>query len=286
MKLKIATAALAAALLAPVGASAFTVFEQDFETLGNGTHAEQLYSNARDKDVSCPGCAYGSGSADGAYWNGNFYDNDKNDNWGVHNGAQNQWASGLASGVTSSGPVSNNAGSLMSGNVLGHRKAAYDANESSRYEIHNIDLAAEWDNIKLSFDFDSWIKAGDGFKVFARGDSGVYDLLNPTSASDMQYNASAGFDGMGSSDMLGVAMFDLTQYASQTIDLRFRFTSNGTSQAEGINIDNIIVTADCANGNTGPGCDGDGGTSIPEPTSLALMMLGATAVYHRRRKHV
>ena len=148
-----------------------------------------------------------------------------------------------------------------------------------------------------------------------------WSLLNPIAGTAMQYsdlgdndsslNDLSGFDpssddcgtlgsigpdgvcgydghGGGSDMMAGVAMFDLSQFGSQKIDLRFSFASDGNTggncyngggvtiynscaSAEGINIDNIVVTADHP------------GTSIPEPTSLALMLLGATAAYRKRR---
>lgn len=111
-----------------------------------------------------------------------------------------------------------------------------------------------------------------------------------------------GFDGhgttgttlSGSADaMAGTALFDLSGLRGQTISLRFAFASNNAynacgdssscaSVAEGINIDNIKVSQVCVSG-SGPDCEPPG-TSVPEPASVALALLGLTAYARRRRQ--
>ena len=149
-------------------------------------------------------------------------------------------------------------------------------------------------------------------------------LLTPTLESDMQWNQDAGsgasytklddvsgfYDPQGpdsfnghdcsfietptnpnntgqpcrDSEMMGVAMFDLSAYEHDIFNLRFSFGSGTASFEEGINIDNIKVTGDCINGGTDPTCQP--GQGVPEPASLALAALGLTALYRRRSKAI
>lgn len=269
--------AATAVILSPLSATAFEVFHQDFETLSDGTHTETLWSNSRDPGACGTHCPYGGGTSTAdpnPRTLGSFTDNDQNDNWGVHDGYYNKWISGNADGVIEQG-YTGNTGSNMSGNVLGHRFYNYDSNEWSDYTIHDIDLAADWTNIQLMFDYDSWIQEdGDYFSVWARDEMDNYTVLTPTMDSDMQFGGNYwGFDGH-ESPMMGVAMFNLSVFAGETIDLVFGFDSNGYGNQEGINIDNIKITAD----NPPPPPPG-----VPEPATLGLMMLGATALYRRRK---
>ncbi|MEM7468838.1 MAG: PEP-CTERM sorting domain-containing protein [Pseudomonadota bacterium] len=305
MKLKtlISTVATGAILLSPLSASAFQVFMQDFE---NGINAgNEVIADSSTRTVNCGGnCPF---SVTGK-------------NWDVHHASTNPWAGGQNGGNTNPN---------ISGQVLGHVYNPYDKWEDNYYQVNDIDLSLDWTDIGLMFDFDSWISSDvDGFAVSYRTNGG-WNLLNPTSASDMTYrdlgsndgslnqlsgfnggncdgtnigsNDVCGFDGHGAgAHMAGVAMFDLTGLAGNTIDLRFSFASDKSTgpktcsnlstttsckTEEGINIDNIKITAICVNGDPDPSCNGNPGTGVPEPSSIALMMLGATAVY-RRRKHL
>ena len=217
-------------------------------------------------------------------------------NWDIHNGEQNPWVSGYRDGSNTD----------MQGNMLGHVDANYSNWEDNFYQIDGIILDADLTDIQLMFSYDSWIEDDiDGFAVAFSFDGGAdFDLLNPTGSSDMQYRdlgdsdqslnnlvGEAGPDVMGfdghepNGDMAGTAMFDLSAVgaAGQTLSLRFAFASNGSSQQEGINIDNIKVTGTCPPGSSGPNC-GPPGTVVPEPGSLALALLGLTAIYRHRKK--
>ena len=307
MKLKTLIGAVAtSALLGPLSASAFQVFMQDFENgISPGDELVVADSSTRTVSNSSPFSVTGR-------------------NWDIHHASTNPYAGGQSG---------SNTNPNMGGQVLGHVYNPYDRYEDNYYQINDIDLSSDWEDISLMFDFDSWISSDvDGFAVSVRT-TGGWDLLDPTSASDMQYrnlgsndtslNALSGFNGgdcngtnLGSGSvcgfdghengghMAGVAMFDLTNLAGNTIDLRFSFASDVSGGAgnngglntcsnlattsscrteEGMNIDNIKITAICINGNQGPGCDGGPGTGVPEPSSIALMMLGATAMYRRRK---
>ena len=225
-------------------------------------------------------------------------------NWNIHNGAQDPWISGYRPG----GDNPN-----MSGNMLGHVGSVdaegnitnpnYDNYEDNYYQIDGIVLHADLTDIQLMFDYDSWIESDiDGFAVAFDFDGGTsFELLDTfTMDSDMDYRNLGssdqslnnlvgesgdviGFDGNAGGEMAGTAMFNLSTVgaAGQTLSLRFAFASNGSSHQEGINIDNIKVTGICDPGS--PDCDPPG-TGAPEPGSLALALLGLTAVYRQRKK--
>lgn len=231
-------------------------------------------------------------------------------NWDIHDGSRNEWVAGYRE---DSDNVQEhfNENENMSGNMLGHVRANYDHWEDNYYQLDGIVLDNLLTDIQLMFDYDSWISDDvDAFGVAVAANGGGFDLLTPISRStdpdsDMQYrtvgSSSAdqslnvllgepsgnvvGFDGHESGGrMAGTAMFDLSGFAGQTISLRFAFASNNSgSLEEGINIDNIKVTGVCTSG-SGPSCDNVPGTGVPEPGSLALAMLGLTALYRRQRK--
>ena len=237
---------------------------------------------------------------------GNFSVTGKN--WNIHKGSQNTQASGYRSPNSVNNPN-------MSGNMLGHQVGNSDylpnTYEDNFYQISNLSLDSDLQSAMLTFDFDSLIRNdGDGFAVAVSNNSGTtFSLLTPvlTSAnadSDMQYRSltpyagdlriwtgqtgstQTGFDGNGSGQLkAGTAMFDLTAFKGQTIQLRFAYASNSlngsTLSSEGINIDNIKVSGVCTTG-TGPTCDTPN-TTVPEPASLGLALLGLTGVAWRRR---
>ena len=279
-------------LVASSGAHAVVVFMQDFES-GLGAN-ERTFS---EWDT-------GSGFA-------------ATNNWGLHDKDTNL-------------PI--NDGNL-SGNVMGHigndnggtGTQNYRPLETSYYEISIALSLFQQDNRQLMFDYDSWIRINnvdDGFNVVAYTGNPLpttgspeswlepedevainLELLDPTGASQMQYDRDLGsagnftrlddvsgfrdadgldaFTGQDPSDMTGVAMFDLSTYEHDVFNLRFSFGTGTASTAEGINLDNVKITGDCISG-SGPTCDPPGG-GVPEPASFALVALGLTALYRRRR---
>ena len=152
----------ASALAFTMGASAEVIFSNDFE---NGLNSnERTFSKWFD--------AY----YDGYNYVGTGWRN--TNNWGVHDGSQNTWASG---GSSYSNP--NMAGYDLNDNnngVLGHIDGwrnsngdGYHNQERSAYEI-TLDFTGWESGAKsksLMFDFDSWIQGssdnGDGFNVIA-----------------------------------------------------------------------------------------------------------------------
>ncbi len=267
--------------LVSVPVLADTVFFQDFETgLGVG---ERTFSREWDSNNS-------------PNWH-------PTNNWGVHDQSTNPWASGSVNHGTATN-------ASMSGKVMGHIYANYDNYEQSYYEI-DLNLASSTGS-KLSFDFDSWIidDDTDGFNVIAYNGSGGrtdpentagFTLLTPTGTSEMKYQELSGTANGGQLDnisstsspvqgfngheagglMAGTAMFNLSAYDGQMVTLRFSFGSNQSQDpysnqynAEGINIDNILVT----NMNVDPPEPG-----IPEPTGLSLLGLGLLGFIRRRK---
>ena len=70
-------------------------------------------------------------------------------------------------------------------------------------------------------------------------------------------------------------MFDLTQFAGQTVDLRFQFQADYFADGRGVLLDNIIVNGDLAPS-----------AAVPEPATWAMMILGfgaAGAMLRQRR---
>ena len=224
-------------------------------------------------------------------------------NWDIHDGDDNPWVSGYKQDADNI-QDNNNENENMSGNMLGHEDENYNHQEANYYQVDNLVIDANLTDVQLMFDYDSWIDDDqDGFAVALSIDGGIFSLLNPNGDSDMTYRDLGsrsgirldeltgqtsgnlfGFDGHDTGgDMAGTAMFDLTGVSGSTISLRFAFSSNSTgSLEEGINIDNIKVTGICTSG-SGTNCD-PGTTGAPEPGSLALALLGLTAVYRHRRK--
>jgi len=121
------------------------------------------------------------------------------------------------------------------------------------------------------------------------------NLTHSNNRLDDTNGYSSGFNGDGAAgdNMHGVAMFDLSGLGlagNSSVNLRFAFGSSNSNTAEGINIDKIKIIGNCVAGSTAiggshNGCDDPpSGGNVPEPTTLALSILGLSAVYRRRRK--
>jgi hypothetical protein len=301
--IKLMAAASAIALCAPLSAGAAEIiFQNDFE---NGLGANEFI--AID-----PG--EGSSGIDTRWVSCTFSLCGKAETWGTGPDSSGTTQSVRNFDVHDRSTNPGAGGNNLSGQVLGHVYANYDAHEDNYYQIDNISLNAALTDISLMFEFDSWIRSDspDGFAVAISDNGGSsWSLLNPTASSDMQYanigtigdsslnaltgqptssgSVIRGFDGFDSAgnmiDMAGTAMFDIANtYAGSTISLRFAFASGASSQAEGINIDGVKVTGVCISG-SGPDCDDPpSGGDIPEPGSLALAMLGVAAAYRTRKR--
>ena len=243
------------------------------------------------------------------------------DNWGPHHEATNEWlrCCGLGGNVMGHIGKSYVGSSWVKGSeykygsngwgYYGTGNTNYSHNEQSFYTME-VDLdGADSNGLQLKFEYDSWIwnDGEDAFNVTASWGGSTY-LLNPLASSDMYYDVDGsdpllgmtgfddGFNGFGnnpntSNPMHGTAMFDLSGAAGELVTLSFNFASNDSYKAEGINIDKIRIWGECLNGAAGSygskeGCNpgGGGGNPMPEPGTLSLMFLGATAALHRRRK--
>ncbi|MEW5687010.1 MAG: PEPxxWA-CTERM sorting domain-containing protein [Pseudomonadota bacterium] len=161
---------------------------------------------------------------------------------------------------------------------MGHENH-YSNNEYSYYQI-SLDLTG-YTSALLEFDFsiDSEINY-DGFNVLASTDT-VF-----TSATELLAPQNAGFYGtMGnnfarlgkyavSGKYAGKPTFDLSQFAGQTVNLRFQFQSDQFAFKPGVRMDNLKITGNAIG-------------AVPEPATWALMIGGfgmAGATLRRSRQ--
>ena len=161
------------------------------------------------------------------------------------------------------------------GHVGGYRKYDY-----SFYEL-SLDLTDVL-SAELLFDYDIQSEARyDGFNVVA-STNGEFDgptgLLTPISLG-FYSPLSTPLPKLGnvaaSGEKKGTAVFDLSQFAGKTVDLRFQFQADYFADGRGVLLDNVIV-----NGELAPGA------AVPEPDAWALMILGfgaAGSILRRRR---
>lgn len=310
----------------PFGANAYDViFSQDFDNVVPGDWSVGAAAPAGDSGIEAQ-------KTTGGITESVFADNSTRDyngvnpfsvtgkNWDIHDRSDNSWVSGGA-------PYTN---PNMAGGVLGHVSHNYNRYEDNFYQVSNVALDNDWENIHLTFDFDSWIEADiDGFGIAVDDGTGfrridpAFGLTAANAAgiteSDMRYHnlgtigdsslnrllgestttgdTVTGFDGhdMPFMEMAGTALFDLSEFAGDTISIRFAFASDSSwssywtdnvfnwqrgkvTSAEGVNIDNINLTHDTP--------DDPPPVDVVEPGSLALAMIGLTAVYRRRRNRV
>ena len=289
------------------------IFMQDFENLGTwNTQAGGLSFHGGSRWVSSDSNAAGLTEtifvSNNAMSNPGFSDNGEvtEKNWDIHDGSRNEWLlDSSETGFNPAGPgLSNND---LRGNRLGHVDENYASDTAHYYQIDGIDLSGFTD-AQLMFDYDSWIESVnvDAFAVAVSSDGGsTWGLLNPTGASNMQYDTQTANGGDGLSEMYvgkmtgqipegagagslpapfqafdnqtsmtGTGMFNLS--TGQTISLRFAFGADSDSSvAEGINIDNIKIT--------GTPDDPGGSNEVPEPLTLGLVLGGLAAVGWRRR---
>ena len=144
----------------------------------------------------------------------------------------------------------------------------YDNGEYSYYQIA-LDLTG-LTNAVLSFDYgiDSEMYF-DGFNVLGSTDAifnAATDLLTPNE-SGVYGKLNGGFVRLGdtgvSGKQAGVATIDLSQFAGQTLNLRFQFQADRFAFKPGVQFDNVTVSTLSA---------------VPEPATWAMMILGFGAV--------
>jgi len=163
---------------------------------------------------------------------------------------------------------------------VGHASGGYRKFDYSFYEL-SLDLTNAL-SAELLFDYDIQSEFRyDGFNVLA-STTGLFDP-----ATDLLTPISAGFYGplgtplpkLGAVALTGTkkgtVVFDLSQFAGQTVDLRFQFQADYFADGRGVLLDNVIV-----NGELAPGA------AVPEPATWGMMILGfgaAGSVLRRRR---
>lgn len=195
--------------------------------------------------------------------------------------------SGLGPGESTGGAFTiNSTGHNNNGTMMMGHAAPYSNKEYSYYEISGLDLSGYTD-ILLCFDYEICVEQYyDRFNVQVSTSpiDPPGDLLNPTADSDMQYITgnfkephlgNVFFDGSSlAGPGSGLAIFDLSAFADQVVNLRFQFGSDKTITNPGVNLDNLFIK-------------GTPTMPIPEPASLALWGVGAAimaAGVARRRK--
>lgn len=150
---------------------------------------------------------------------------------------------------------------------MGHAEG-YRNNEYSYYQLA-LDLTGFTDAL-MQFDFsiDSEVNF-DGFNVLASTDTAFdakTELLVPQDPT-FYGKVRGGFVRLGDYAVSGLVSgkpkFDLSQFAGQTVNLRFQFQSDYFAFKPGVRMDNLEITGDPV-----------GGAAIPEPSTWALMIGG------------
>jgi len=167
--------------------------------------------------------------------------------------------SGLGAGETLVGgfTVNNTNTPLNNGTLMMGHPATYGDNEYSYYEF-TLDLSGITD-VQMKFDYAAQIEDyWDGFNVLASTSpiSPPNNLITPTSG--LPYGAAFGlvkigptaYDGDSGLDS-GVAVFDLTAFDGQVVNVRLQFGSDESVTNPGINIDNLRVRAAFRGGGNG-----------------------------------
>lgn len=149
------------------------------------------------------------------------------------------------------------------GNVNGSKNYDY-----SWYQL-SLDLT-NYTDAAMTFDYDiasEW--RFDGFNVVAS--TGAIDppngLLTPvTEGFYMEMGTALSKIGKTAlyGERQGSVLFDLTQFAGQTVNLRFQYQSDWFASNRGVLLDNILVT-----GTAVPGAG-----AVPEPATWAMLIFG------------
>ena len=149
---------------------------------------------------------------------------------------------------------------------MGHANNYFN-NEYSYYQI-SLDLT-NYTSATMQFDFsiDSEYLF-DGFNVLA-STAGVFDAKTDLLMSDdpnFYSKVNGNFKRLGDyaahGKMAGKPTFDLSQFAGQTVNLRFQFQSDQFAFKPGVRMDNLKITGNAI------------GAGVPEPATWALMIGG------------
>ena len=154
----------------------------------------------------------------------------------------------------------------------------YDNNEYSYYQLA-LDLTGAA-NAMLTFDYSidsEWLF--DGFNVLGSTDTiftAATELLTPLE-DGIYGKMNGGFVRLGdtgvSGKKAGTATIDLSQFAGQTVNLRFQFQADRFAFKPGVVFDNITVATPTS--------------AVPEPATWAMMITGfglaGGAIRARRR---
>lgn len=161
---------------------------------------------------------------------------------------------------------------------MGHIQGTRN-NEYSYYQL-TLDLTGVSDAM-MSFDYDINTEyLYDGFNLLGSLDdvfTATTELLTPATTG-FYGPLSSNFVRLGktgaSGDKTGSVVFDLSQFAGQTVNLRFQYQSDYFAPGDGVLIDNLTVTGTKL------------ASAVPEPATWAMMILGfgmAGAALRRRR---
>jgi hypothetical protein len=171
----------------------------------------------------------------------------------------------------------------VAGGEMGHTAGAYGNNERSAYDLR-VDLADVTDAL-LSFD---WAAASetnwDGWNVLIAPVGQAFDPAHPATGTPPVYNrfvSALGAPGVTGSAWSGRAIFDLTSFAGQAVDIRLQFASDYAITGKGVLFDNLVVSGTPVP-EPAPG-------AVPEPAAWALMLtgfFGAGAAIRRRQGRV
>lgn len=196
----------------------------------------------------------------------------------------NESVSGNFSINNTNAPLNN--GTQMMGHSTSYGPLGGAATPQPSYSYYDLTVdLTNFTEAELTFDFTGGIeKDFDGFNVLAT--TGAItppnDLLSPTAASGMQYG-NLTIHGDSSPELGPVAwsspvdpsvvttvdaIFDLSAFDGQTVNLRFQFGTDLLEGGDGANFDNVLIT----------------GNLVPEPSALGLAMFGLLGFMVRRRR--
>lgn len=166
----------------------------------------------------------------------------------------------------------------VGGGRMGHVNGYYGNNEYSYYDL-KLDLTGVTDAL-FSFDFVTDTELGwDGWNLVGTREGDVFNATNPLIATPDVHNRfvegllARGVTGMTS----GRAVYDLTSFAGEVVNLRLRFASDLSITRGGATFDNLLATGTAKTV-----------SAAPEPSTWAVMILGfmSAGVALRRRQTV